>query len=250
MGSRRSTFTSSSGIVTQESIVMFSKIFIFAIISVTIRGSLGMDTNDLLDILESRLEVEDDRQELGNSDLEAIRTLTEEDKMDQKLLSWNWLRPSSLLRRLGLNANEIRTLLEDEMDRKWQTFKRFKPSLPSLSGLSLQLRRLGLNANEIETFLEHDEMDRNLQTLKKFKPSLSGLVRRLLRRLGLNANDISTLNDMMEAERESNFLLAPIGLPLASAGKLEKIGGKLTLNPLLKKTGLAKEKLGKFLIIA
>merc|ERR1712014_12194 len=207
MGSRRSTFTSSSGgIVTQESIVMFSKIFIFAIISVTIRGSLGMDTNDLLDILESRLE--DDRQELGNSDLEAIRTLTEEDKMDQKLLSWNWLKPSSLLRRLGLTANEIRT------------------------------------------FLEHDEMDRNLQTLKKFKPSLSGLVRRLLRRLGLNANDISTLNDMMEAERESNFLLAPIGLPLASAGKLEKIGGKLTLNPLLKKTGLAKEKLGKFLIIA
>merc|ERR1712227_57548 len=110
MGSRRSTFTSSSGIVTQESIVMFSEIFIFAIISVTIRGSLGMDTNDLLDILESRLEVEDDRQELGNSDLEAIRTLTEEDKMDQKLLS----------------------------------FKRFKPSL---SGLSRQLRRLGLNAN-------------------------------------------------------------------------------------------------------
>ena len=57
-----------------------------------------MDTNDLLDILESRLE--DDRQELGNSDLEAIRTLTaltEEDKMDQKLLSWNWLKPSSLL---------------------------------------------------------------------------------------------------------------------------------------------------------
>merc|ERR1711944_78055 len=205
MGSRRSTFTSSSGIVTQETIVMFSKIFIFAIISVTIRGSLGMDTNDLLDILESRLE--DDRQELGSSDLEAIRTLTEEDKMDQKLLSWNWLRPSSLLRRLGLNANEIRTLLEDEMDRK-------------------------------------------LQTLKKFKPSLSGLVRRLLRRLGLDANDVSTLNDMMEAERESNFLLAPIGLPLASAGKLEKIGGKLTLNPLLKKTGLAKEKLGKFLIIA
>merc|ERR1712012_777834 len=191
MGSRRSTFTSSSGIVTQESIVMFSKIFIFAIISVTIRGSLGMDTNDLLDILESRLE--DDRQELGNSDLEAIRTLTEEDKMDQKLLSWNWLKPSSLLRRLGLTANEIRTLLEDEMDRKLQTFN-------------------------------------------KFKPSLSGLIRRLLRRLGLNANDISTLNDMMEAERESNFLLAPIGLPLASAGKLEKIGGKLTLNPLLKKT--------------
>merc|ERR1711963_570064 len=190
---------------------MFSKIFIFAIISVAIRGSLEMDTNDLLDILESRLE--DDRQELGNSDLEAIRPLTEEDKMDQKL----------------------------------QTFSKFKPSL---SSLSLQLRRLGLNANEIETFLEHDEMDRNLQTLKKFKPSLSGLVRRLLRRLGLNANDISTLNDMMEAERESNFLLAPIGLPLASAGKLEKIGGKLTLNPLLKKTGLAKEKLGKFLIIA
>merc|ERR1712029_1221199 len=210
MGSRRSTFTSSSGIVTQESIVMFSKIFIFAIISVTIRGSLGMDTNDLLDILESRLE--DDRQELGNSDLEAIRTL-----------------------------------LEDEMDRKLQTFNKFKPSL---SGLSLQLRRLGLNANEIETFLEHDEMDRNLQTFKKFRPSLSGLVRRLLRRLGLDANDVSTLNDMMEAERESNFLLAPIGLPLASAGKLEKIGGKLTLNPLLKKTGLAKEKLGKFLIIA
>merc|ERR1711963_672715 len=205
MGSRRSTFTSSSGIVTQESIVMFSKIFIFAIISVTIRGSLGMDTNDLLDILESRLE--DDRQELGSSDLEAIRTLTEEDKMDQKLLSWNWFRPSSLLRRLGLTANEIRTLLEDDMDRKLQTFN-------------------------------------------KFKPSLSGLVRRLLRRLGLNANDISTLNDMMEAERESNFLLAPVGLPLASAGKLEKIGGKLTLNPLLKKTGLAKEKLGKFLIIA
>merc|ERR1712018_159176 len=204
MGSRRSTFTSLSGIVTQESIVMFSKIFIFAIISVTIRGSLGMDTNDLLDILESRLE--DDRQELGNSDLEAIRTLTEEDKMDQKLLSWNWLKPSSLLRRLGLTANEIRTLLEDEMDRKLQTFNKFKPSL---SGLSLQLRRLGLNAN-----------------------------------------DISTLNDMMEAERESNFLLAPIGLPLASARKLEKIGGKLTLNPLLKKTGLAKEKLGKFLIIA
>merc|ERR1711944_292296 len=128
MGSRRSTFTSSSGIVTQESIVMFSKIFIFAIISVTIRGSLGMDTNDLLDILESRLE--DDRQELGSSDLEAIRTLTE-DKMDQKLLSWNWLRPSSLLRRLGLNANEIRTLLEDEMDRKLQTFNKFKPSLSS-----------------------------------------------------------------------------------------------------------------------
>merc|ERR1711944_114900 len=198
MGSRRSTFTSSSGIVTQESIVMFSKIFIFAIISVTIRGSLGMDTNDLLDILESRLGAEDERQELGNSDLEAIRTLTEEDKMDQKLLSWNWLKPSSLLRRLGLTANEIRTLLEDEMDRKLQTFNKFKPSLPSLSGLSLQLRRLGLNANEI-----------------------------------------STLNDMMEAERESNFLLAPIGLPLASAGKLEKIGGKLTLNPLLKKTGLA-----------
>merc|ERR1711877_36950 len=207
MGSRRSTFTSSSGIVTQETIVMFSKIFIFAIISVTIRGSLGMDTNDLLDILESRLE--DDRQELGNSDLEAIRTLTEEDKMDQKLLSWNWLKPSSLLRRLGLTANEIRTLLEDEMDRKLPTFNKFKPSLSGLSGLS-----------------------------------------RLLRRLGLNANDISTLNDMMEAERESNFLLAPIGLPLASAGKLEKIGGKLTLNPLLKKTGLAKEKLGKFLIIA
>merc|ERR1711976_943173 len=205
MGSRRSTFTSSSGIETQESIVMFSKIFIFAIISVTIRGSLGMDTNDLLDILESRLE--DDRQEMGSSDLEAIRTLTEEDKMDQKLLSWNWLKPSSLLRRLGLTANEIRTLLEDEMDRK-------------------------------------------LQTLKKFKPSLSGLVRRLLRRLGLNANDVLTLNDMMEAERESNFLMAPIGLPLASAGKLEKFGGKLTLNPLLKKTGLAKEKLGKFLIIA
>merc|ERR1712014_568129 len=206
MGSRRSTFTSSSGgIVTQESIVMFSKIFIFAIISVTIRGSLGMDTNDLLDILESRLE--DDRQELGNSDLEAIRTLTEEDKMDQKLLSWNWLKPSSLLRRLGLTANEIRTLLEDEMDRKLQTFK-------------------------------------------KFKPSLTRGLRRLLRRLGLDANDVSTLNDMMEAERESNFLLAPIGLPLASAGKLEKIGGKLTLNPLLKKTGLAKEKLGKFLIIA
>merc|ERR1712014_30420 len=206
MGSRRSTFTSSSGgIVTQESIVMFSKIFIFAIISVTIRGSLGMDTNDLLDILESRLE--DDRQELGNSDLEAIRTLTEEDKMDQKLLSWNWLKPSSLLRRLGLTANEIRTLLEDEMDR-------------------------------------------NLQTFKKFKPSLTRGLRRLLRRLGLDANDVSTLNDMMEAERESNFLLAPIGLPLASAGKLEKIGGKLTLNPLLKKTGLAKEKLGKFLIIA
>merc|ERR1711944_334569 len=205
MGSRRSTFTSSSGIVTQESIVMFSKIFIFAIISVTIRGSLGMDTNDLLDILESRLE--DDRQEMGSSDLEAIRTLTEEDKMDQKLLSWNWLRPSSLLRRLGLTANEIRTLLEDEMDRKLQTFK-------------------------------------------KFKPSLSGLVRRLLRRLGLDANDVLTLNDMMEAERESNFLLAPIGLPLASAGKLEKIGGTLTLNPFLKKTGLAKEKLGKFLIIA
>merc|ERR1711963_1141031 len=205
MGSRRSTFTSSSGIVTQESIVMFSKIFIFAIISVTIRGSLGMDTNDLLDILESTLE--DDRQEMGSSDLEAIRTLTEEEKMDQKLLSWNWLRPSSLLRRFGLTANEIRTLLEDDMDRKLQTFK-------------------------------------------KFKPSLTGLVRRLLRRLGLNANDISTLNDMMEAERESNFLLAPIGLPLASAGKLEKIGGKLTLNPLLKKTGLAKEKLGKFLIIA
>merc|ERR1711983_498501 len=204
--SRRSTFTSSSGTVTQESIVMFSKIFIFAIISVTIRGSLGMDTNDLLDILESRLE--DDRQELGNSDLEAIRTLTEEDKMDQKVLSWNWLKPSSLLRRLGLTANEI------------------------------------------ETFLEHDEMDRNLQTFKKFRPSLSGLVRRLLRRLGLDANDVSTLNDMMEAERESNFLLAPIGLPLASAGKLEKIGGKLTLNPLLKKTGLAEEKLGKFLIIA
>merc|ERR1711893_71286 len=245
MGSRRSTFTSSSGIVTQETIVMFSKIFIFAIISVTIRGSLGMDTNDLLDILESRLE--DDRQDMGHSDLEEIRTSTEEDKMDQKLLSWNWLRPSSLLRRLGLTANEIRTLLEDEMDRKLQTFNKFKPSL---SGLSLQLRRLGLNANEIETFLEHDEMDRNLQTLKKFKPSLSGLVRRLLRRLGLNANDVSTLNDMMEAERESNFLLAPIGLPLASAGKLEKIGGKLTLNPLLKKTGLAKEKLGKFLIIA
>merc|ERR1711983_633539 len=189
--SRRSTFTSSSGTVTQESIVMFSKIFIFAIISVTIRGSLGMDTNDLLDILESRLE--DDRRELGNSDLEAIRTLTEEDKMDQKLLSWNWLKPSSLLRRLGLTANEIRTLLEDEMDRKLQTFSKFKPSL---SGLSLQLQRLGLNANEV-----------------------------------------STLNDMMEAERESNFLLAPIGLPLASAGKLEKIGGKLTLNPLLKKTG-------------
>merc|ERR1712014_482913 len=215
MGSRRSTFTSSSGgIVTQESIVMFSKIFIFAIISVTIRGSLGMDTNDLLDILESRLE--DDRQELGNSDLEAIRTLTE----------------------------------EDEMDRKSQTFNKFKPSLPSLSDLSLQLRRLGLNANEIETFLEHDEMDRNLQTFKKFKPSLTRGLRRLLRRLGLDANDVSTLNDMMEAERESNFLLAPIGLPLASAGKLEKIGGKLTLSPLLKKTGLAKEKLGKFLIIA
>merc|ERR1739838_825007 len=205
MGSRRSTFTSSPGIVTQESIVMFSKIFIFAIISVTIRGSLGMDTNDLLDILESRLE--EARQEMGSSDLEAIRTLMEEDKTDQKLQTWNWLKPSSLLRRLGLTANEIRTLLEDEMDRKLQTFN-------------------------------------------KFKPSLSGLVRRLLRRLGLNANDISTLNDMMEAERESNFLLAPIGLPSASAGKLEKIGGKLTLNPLLKKTGLAKEKLGKFLIIA
>merc|ERR1711963_856470 len=248
MGSRRSTFTSSSGIVTQESIVMFSKIFIFAIISVTIRGSLGMDTNDLLDILESRLE--DDRQELGSSDLEAIRTLTEEDKMDQKLLSWNWLRPSSLLRRFGLTANEIRTLLEDDMDRKLQTLKKFKPSLPSLSGLSLQLQRLGLNANEIEMFLEHDDMDRNLQTFKKFKPSLSRGLRRLLRRLGLDANDVLTLNDMMEAERESNFLLAPIGLPLASAGKLEKIGGKLTLNPLLKKTGLAKEKLGKFLIIA
>ena len=70
------------------------------------------------------------------------------------------------------------------------------------------------------------------------------------RRLGLDANDVLTLNDMMEAERESNFLMAPIGLPLASAGKLEKFGGKLTLNPLLKKTGLAKEKLGKFLIIA
>merc|ERR1711944_124693 len=248
MGSRRSTFTSSSGIVTQETIVMFSKIFIFAIISVTIRGSLGVDTNDLLDILESRLE--DDRQELGNSDLEAIRTLTEEDKMDQKLLSWNWLKPSSLLRRFGLTANEIRTLLEEDMDRKLQTFKKFKPSLPSLSNLSLQLRRLGLNANEIETFLEHDEMDRNLQTFKKFKPSLTRGLRRLLRRLGLDANDVSALNDMMEAERESNFLLAPIGLPLASAGKLEKIGGKLTLNPLLKKTGLAKEKLGKFLIIA
>ena len=101
---------------------MFSKIFIFAIISVsfkfvlvidnllneafenttlfcffkvTIRGSLGMNTNDLLDILESGME--DDRQGLGNSDLEAINTLIEEDKMDQKLLSWNWLRPSSLL---------------------------------------------------------------------------------------------------------------------------------------------------------
>merc|ERR1712014_245017 len=148
MGSRRSTFTSSSGgIVTQESIVMFSKIFIFAIISVTIRGSLGMDTNDLLDILESRLE--DDRQELGNSDLEAIRTLTEEDKMDQKLLSWNWLKPSSLLRRLGLTANEIRTLLEDEMDRKLPTFNKFKPSLSGLG--SLRLRRLGLNANDIST---------------------------------------------------------------------------------------------------
>merc|ERR1711902_78654 len=206
-GSRRSTFTSSSGIVTQESIVMFSKIFIFAIISVTIRGSLGMDTNDLLDILESRLEVEDDRQELGNSDLEVIRTLTEEAKMDQKLLSWNWLKPSSLLRRLGLTANEIRTLLEDEMDRKLQTFNKFKPSL---SDLSLQLRRLGLNANEIETFLEHDDMDRNLQTFKKFKPSFSRGLRRLLRRFGLNANDVSTLTDMMEAERESNFLMAPI----------------------------------------
>merc|ERR1711963_1372004 len=142
MGSRRSTFTSSS--VTQESIVMFSKIFIFAIISVTIRGSLGMDTNDLLDILESRLE--DDRQELGNSDLEAIRPLTEEDKMDQKLLSWNWLKPSSLLRRLGLTANEIRTLLEDDMDRNLQTFKKFKPSLSR--GLRRLLRRFGLDAND------------------------------------------------------------------------------------------------------
>ena len=54
-----------------------------------------MNTNDLLDILESGME--DDRQGLGNSDLEAINTLIEEDKMDQKLLSWNWLRPSSLL---------------------------------------------------------------------------------------------------------------------------------------------------------
>merc|ERR1711963_1253723 len=144
MGSRRSAFTSSSGIVTQESIVMFSKIFIFAIISVTIRGSLGMDTNDLLDILESRLE--DDRQEMGSSDLEAIRTLMEEDKTDQKLQTWNWLKPSSLLRRLGLTANEIRTLLDEDMDRNLQTFKKFKPSLSR--GLRRLLRRFGLDAND------------------------------------------------------------------------------------------------------
>ena len=55
---------------------------------------------------------------------------------------------------------------------------------------------------------------------------------------------------MVEAEREANFLLAPIGIPLAATGKFEKLGGLVTLNPLLKTTGLAKELLGKALIIA
>ena len=69
-------------------------------------------------------------------------------------------------------------------------------------------------------------------------------------KFGLNAKDILTLNDLVEDEREaSTGLFAPIGLPLAKAGKFATIGGLLTLNPLLKGTGLITKIAGKKLIV-
>merc|ERR1711963_844815 len=165
----QSTFESSSGIVKQVLVVMFSKIFIFAIISVTIQESFGLTTDDLLDLME-------DRKGLGSPNLEEIQRM-------------------------------IEAKVADEIDRKMQTFRK-------LQQLSLLIRD------------------------------------RLLRRLGLAGDDFLADDDMTEAEREAAFLLAPIGLPLAATGKFAKVGGLLTLNPLMKGTGLLTKKAGKGLIIA
>merc|ERR1711963_1042935 len=102
----QSTLESSSGIVKQVPVIMFSKIFIFAIISITIQESFGLTTNDLLDLME-------DRKGLGSPDLEAIRSL-------------------------------IEAKVADQIDRKTQTFMTFKKlqELNSLIKDRLLLRRL------------------------------------------------------------------------------------------------------------
>merc|ERR1712018_552389 len=209
----QSTFESSSGIVKQVPVVMFSKIFIFAIISVTIQESFGLTTDDLLDLME-------DRKGLGSPDLEEIQRL-------------------------------IEAKVADEIDRKMQTFRKLQQLRDRL------LRRLGLAGDDFsadDDMTEADQMDRKTQTFMTFKKlqELNSLIkdRLLLRRLGLTGDDFLADDDMTEAEREAAFLLAPIGLPLAASGKFAKVGGLLTLNPLMKGTGLLTKKAGKGLIIA
>merc|ERR1711963_899999 len=212
----QSTLESSSGIVKQVPVIMFSKIFIFAIISITIQESFGLTTNDLLDLME-------DRKGLGSPDLEEIQRLIE-DKV------------------------------ADEIDRKMQTFRKLQQL--SLLIRDRFLRRLGLAGDDFladDDLTEADQMDRKTQTFMTFKKlqELNSLIkdRLLLRRLGLTGDDFLA-DDMTEAEREAAFLLAPIGLPLAATGKFAKVGGLLTLNPLMKGTGLLTKKAGKGLIIA
>merc|ERR1711963_1305557 len=182
---------SSSAIVKQVPVVMFSKIFIFAIISVTIQGSFGLTTNDLLDLME-------DRKGLGSPDLEEIQRL-------------------------------IEAKVADEIDRKMQTFRKLQQL--SLLIRDRLLRRLGLAGDDFladDDMTEADQMDRKTQTFKKLQQLNSFIKDRLLlRRLGLTGDDFLADDDMTEAEREAAFLLAPIGLPLAASGKFAKVGGLL-----------------------
>merc|ERR1712213_271593 len=93
---------------------MFSKIFIFAIIAVTIQGSFGLTTNDLLDLME-------DRKGLGSPDLEEIQRLIEAkvaDEIDRKMQTFRKLQQLNLLikdrlRRLGLTGDDF--LADDDM---------------------------------------------------------------------------------------------------------------------------------------
>merc|ERR1711963_389820 len=182
----QSTFESSSGIVKQVLVVMFSKIFIFAIISVTIQESFGLTTDDLLDLME-------DRKGLGSPNLEEIQRM-------------------------------IEAKVADEIDRKMQTFRKLQQL--SLLIRDRLLRRLGLAGDDFladDDMTEADQMDRKTQTFMTFKKlqELNSLIkdRLLLRRLGLTGDDFLADDDMTEAEREAAFLLAPIGLPLAATGK-------------------------------
>merc|ERR1711963_1086740 len=97
----QSTFESSSGIVKQVLVVMFSKIFIFAIISVTIQESFGLTTDDLLDLME-------DRKGLGSPNLEEIQRMIEAkvaDEIDRKMQTFMTLK----------KLQELNSLIKDRL---------------------------------------------------------------------------------------------------------------------------------------